>query len=197
MDALGCLIRFEAYSALARSNQPALRGWGYLLRIDVLSRMHPQPEAQDTPLNEVDIQGALRVIKSLEKLDQKSHTLSELLPGNARTTSLARHIHACRQDRVAQFGPDLFAEPAWDIMLTLFVAEKEHFRLKISSVCHESGVALTTALRWIDRLAELGLVQRRENTVDKRSSYLELTKVGLQKMETVLEKMWHSHFPVA
>lgn len=161
-----------------------------------MTRFHGKPEPHEPPLNENDIHGALRVIHSLEKLAERPQVLTELLPGNARTTSLARHLLACRVERAEEFGPDLFAEPAWDILLTLYIAEKEGYRLKVSAVCNESGVADTTALRWIERLVELGLVHRRQNPMDRRSSFVEVTSDGVKKMERVLEKAWHKHFPV-
>lgn len=161
-----------------------------------MARLHSKLGPHEPPLSDNDIQGALRVIHSLEKLAERPRLLAEILPGNAHTTSLARHLLACRIERAEQFGPDLFAEPAWDILLTLFVAEKEGYRLKVSTVCNESGVADTTALRWIERLRELSLLRRRQNPMDLRSSFVELTPDGLQKMENVLEKAWQKHFPI-
>lgn len=157
---------------------------------------HRKMDPQLPPLTEEDLSGALRVFQSLERLVEKPGLLTELLPGSARTTSLAKQIHAFRSDRASIFGSDLFAEPAWDILLSLYVAEKEGYRLKISSLCNESGVADTTALRWIERLIGLGLIRRRRDPFDHRSSFVEFEPEGLEKMDRLLEKGWRERFPI-
>lgn len=161
-----------------------------------MSRGHGTPDPLEPPLSENDIQGALRVFQSLEKLVDRPRLLKELLPGSARSLSLAKHIHASRAERALFFGPDLFAEPAWDILLSLYIAGREGYRMKVSAVCNESGVADTTALRWIDRLIELRLVRRHRNHLDNRSSWVELDADGLEKMDKALEKSWMEHFPI-
>lgn len=159
-------------------------------------RRDQKPVAQKPPLTEHDIQGALRVIQSLEKLVERPRLLKELLPGAAHTVSLAKHIHASRAARARVFGGDLFAEPAWDILLSLYIAERVGYRMKVSAVCNESGVADTTALRWIDRLLELCLIQKQRNPLDNRSTFIGLSSDGLEKMNKVLEKLWREHFPI-
>lgn len=122
--------------------------------------------------------------------------LSKLGSGKTHTASLAKHIYAARAERAKFLGADLFGEPAWDILLSLYVAEHEDRRMKISAACNESGVPASTALRWIERLIELKLLKRFQNHLDSRSSFVELTEEGLQKMEQVLERTWAEHFPV-
>lgn len=128
-------------------------------------------------------------------LDNDSQELGES-PGRFRLASLAKHILASRADRSIVLDPDLFAEPAWDILLSLYVANVESCPMQVSWVCNESGVAATTALRWIDRLIELRLVRRHQNPGDARSSFLELDKEGRQKMDQILQQSWSNHFPV-
>src|SRR5690606_24209072 len=52
---------------------------------------------------------------------------------------------------------DLFADPAWDMLLDLFAARLEQERVSVSSLCIASAVPPTTALRWIRTLTEKGL----------------------------------------
>jgi hypothetical protein len=50
----------------------------------------------------------------------------------------------------------LFGEPAWDILLDLFIAHCRGDDLQVSSVCIEASVPSTTILRWIARLESEG-----------------------------------------
>jgi hypothetical protein len=38
------------------------------------------------------------------------------------------------------FGPDLFADPAWDILLDLYAARLEQQRVAVSSLCIAAAV---------------------------------------------------------
>jgi hypothetical protein len=75
----------------------------------------------------------------------------------------------------AQFFPeDLFADPAWDMMLDLFHAELVHRRVSVSSLCVAAEVPATTALRWLTNMVEQGLFVRRSDPLDGRRIFVEL-----------------------
>lgn len=88
---------------------------------------------------------------------------------------LLRRIVRQRQLRARFFDGDLFADPAWDILLDLAAARAEHKRVSVTSLCIASGVPPTTALRWIGQLIEAGLVQRIEDDTDRRRAFIVLT----------------------
>ncbi len=54
-----------------------------------------------------------------------------------------------RQLRARFFDGELFADPAWDMLLDLTAARVEARRVSVTSLCIASGVPPTTALRWI------------------------------------------------
>lgn len=87
----------------------------------------------------------------------------------------ARNLLKLRNSRNARFGGELFSDPAWDILLALYVSKLQQVRVKITSVIEASGVPPTTGLRWITSLIERGLVIRSANPTDARSSFLELS----------------------
>ncbi|MCB2078548.1 MAG: MarR family transcriptional regulator, partial [Novosphingobium sp.] len=64
---------------------------------------------------------------------------------------LVRRIIRQRQLRTRFFDGDLFADPAWDMLLDLTAARAEHARVSVTSLCIASGVPPTTALRWISQ----------------------------------------------
>lgn len=80
-----------------------------------------------------------------------------------------------RRARDALFGADLFADPAWDLLLDLLLCDLEQRRVSISSACLAAAVPATTALRWIVQLETRGLVLRIDDPGDRRRSYLTLT----------------------
>ena len=80
-----------------------------------------------------------------------------------------------RRKRADLFGADLFADPAWDIMLDLFAAGIEGRVVSITSACIASGVPTTTALRWVALLVSRGTICRIPDSRDHRRSYLFLS----------------------
>lgn len=98
--------------------------------------------------------------------------------------ALARKAYALRRKRVSIFGnPDLFGEPAWDIMLDLYIAQAEGKPVSVSSACIGSASPPTTGLRWLGVLAEEGLVVRENDPEDHRRVLVRLTTVGIAAMD--------------
>jgi len=97
---------------------------------------------------------------------------------------LARKTYALRRKRAAIFGnPDLFGEPAWDILLDLFIAQGEGKSVSVSSACIGSASPATTGLRWLGVLADEGLVVRENDPEDHRRVLVRLTRTGSAAME--------------
>ncbi|MXP24475.1 winged helix DNA-binding protein [Altererythrobacter indicus] len=95
---------------------------------------------------------------------------------------LVRQIIRQRQLRGRFFDSDLFADPAWDILLDLTAARAEHSRVSVTSLCIASGVPPTTALRWISQMTEAELLQRVEDETDRRRAFIVLTDKAADAM---------------
>ncbi len=95
---------------------------------------------------------------------------------------LVRRIIAQRQLRARYFDGELFADPAWDMLLDLAAARAEHTRVSVSSLCIASGVPHTTALRWIGQMTEIGLFVRLEDEVDRRRAFIALSDMAADGM---------------
>ncbi|MCH7628143.1 MAG: winged helix DNA-binding protein [Proteobacteria bacterium] len=89
---------------------------------------------------------------------------------------LVRRIIRHRQARARFLPPDLFADPAWDMLLDLTAAREEHVRVSVTSLCIASGVPPTTALRWIGQMTDAGLLQRLDDETDRRRAFITLTE---------------------
>lgn len=96
---------------------------------------------------------------------------------------LARQTYDDRRRRTKIFrSEDLFGEPAWDILLDLFIAAKERRRVSVTSACIGSAVPSTTALRWITILERQGLLMREADPGDARRVYVKLSAHGYTAM---------------
>ena len=96
----------------------------------------------------------------------------------ARSTELSAQllnsIIRARQLRSSYFASELFAEPAWDMMLELLAAEIAQRRVTVSSLCNSTEVPSTTALRWLKVIVDKGIAKRRPDRFDARRVYVEL-----------------------
>ena len=86
-------------------------------------------------------------------------TRSPTEPGEP-TSEMVRGILKARQLRADHLGDDLFADPAWDMLLDLFASTLEGRDVTVSSLCVASRVPHTTALRWVTTLEQRGMVVR-------------------------------------
>jgi hypothetical protein len=102
-----------------------------------------------------------------------------------RPQELRRAIRA-RRMRDGFFMPGLFADPAWDMLLDLYAAELEEQPVSVSSLCIAAAVAPTTALRWIARMTEDGLLERQPDQSDRRRAFMTLSEVARVGMRAYL-----------
>lgn len=83
----------------------------------------------------------------------------------------------------AKFFPnELFGEPAWDMLVDLYIAHREGRHISVTSAGIASGAPATTALRWVGLLEEMGFIARYGSALDKRIKYVRLTDEGLRRM---------------
>jgi DNA-binding MarR family transcriptional regulator len=105
---------------------------------------------------------------------------------------LVRRIIRQRQLRAKFFDPELFADPAWDMLLDLAAARVEHTRVSVTSLCIASGVPPTTALRWIGQMTEAGLLQRVEDEADRRRVFITLSDGAAEAMARYFAELGRS-----
>jgi len=102
---------------------------------------------------------------------------------------VVRNIIRTRAERRAFLPGHLFADPAWDMLLDLYLSDILSRRTSVSSVCIASNVPATTALRWIKTLQDEGLVERAGDPVDQRRYFMALSKKGLIAMDGYFERL--------
>jgi hypothetical protein len=97
------------------------------------------------------------------------------------STELRATIRA-RRVREQFFESDLFADPAWDMLLDLMAARLETVQVAVSSLCIAAAVPPTTALRWIKRMTDEGIFERVADPDDGRRIFIRLSDHANEKM---------------
>lgn len=93
---------------------------------------------------------------------------------------LLRH----RERRKELFPPDLFADPAWDILLNLYASHIEQRRETITGIIALAGVPPTTGMRWVHKLVEDEMLILRDDPLDARRKFVQLSPRALTGMDT-------------
>jgi hypothetical protein len=97
-----------------------------------------------------------------------------------------RALLRLRRLRNNYFSAELFADPAWDMLLDLTAAQLEGEKVAVSSLCIAAAVPATTALRWIKTMCDAGLFDRHADPLDGRRIFIGLSDGASQAMLTYL-----------
>ena len=106
-----------------------------------------------------------------------------------RETLLAAARRELRSRRLrSKLLPDgMFGEPAWEILLQLYV-EQQGIRQNIARLSGALAVPQTSVIRWLSYLQDRDLVRREAHPTDQRSVYLELTSKGIEALDAYLSE---------
>ncbi|MBO0749057.1 MAG: winged helix-turn-helix transcriptional regulator [Porphyrobacter sp.] len=97
--------------------------------------------------------------------------------------SAARAIARLRARIFPDFG---FANPAWEILLEIFVREANGYRVSLEQLEVEDDLPALTVRRHVNFLIDRGLVERVGSASDERGVRLSLSLVGVRKMTELL-----------
>ncbi len=100
----------------------------------------------------------------------------------APSAAEVRAIIRMRRLRERFFDRDLFADPAWDMLLDLMAARIERVQVAVSSLCIAACVPPTTALRWIKAMTDSGLFDRIADPDDGRRIFIRLSDTAAVNM---------------
>ena len=98
------------------------------------------------------------------------------------TAERVKGMLRARRTRDKIFGDELFADPAWDILLESLAAYLRRQKISVSGLCAVAAVPATTALRWIVKLEQEGLLTREDDPLDHRRTWICITEAGLAAM---------------
>jgi DNA-binding MarR family transcriptional regulator len=154
------------------------------------------PDDADGPIQftERDIADAKRLLGliagrrcSAPETDTGGQAISPGASDAERLRNFARQIYEKRQKRIARFGSQMFGEPAWEMLLLLYLGEGGE-RQSQTGLADLSGAARSTAMRWIDHLVRRGFAHREDHPTDKRRNFIILSEKGRQLLELYLSE---------
>ena len=132
-----------------------------------------------------------RLQTQIDELRARIARLEQRKPSARSALSHIKFVHEvvrARRDRLALIGPELLGEPAWDILLELYAAELDRHQVLVSKVGKASGIAETTALRWLERLEAEGWLTRVPDPKRGRRVFVMLTGRGSAAMRAYVDK---------
>jgi len=94
---------------------------------------------------------------------------------NGDLTDYARLTLVGRKQRDHYFDPMLFSNPAWDILLNLYVADAEGTPVSVIDSCTASTVPQGVALRWLGYLKQEEMVTETPDPARPRQTIIRLT----------------------
>ena len=103
--------------------------------------------------------------------------------------ALARWLYWSRGLRPRTLDSDLFGEPAWDLLLDLYIRDKSGSRSSVTSACIGSRAPHTTALRHIAALSRSNWISRVPDEGDKRRFWLALTPQAIAKLDRHFDQL--------
>jgi hypothetical protein len=120
--------------------------------------------------------------------------VAKLEPSDSVLVELARQIYGARRKRsVLTEWAEFFGEPAWDLMLDLFIAAHEGRDVSISSACIAAEVPKTTALRWLNVLEKEGIIVRDGDRHDHRRSMVRISTKAFAEIARYLRHIADGH----
>jgi DNA-binding MarR family transcriptional regulator len=100
--------------------------------------------------------------------------------------SLARRLLDERRRRDACFPAGMFGEPAWDLLLTLFVAHEAGQQTFVTAALESASIAAGTGHRLLARLESQGLIVRRPAPGSGKKKLVELTPSAVEQLTDFL-----------
>lgn len=116
---------------------------------------------------------------------------NDALVAERLNTAMAWIRARARRDQA--FGDDLFFDPAWSILLELYVHHRQRTVMSITSLCVAAKIPPSTGLRWIALLEKRGLVTREADPFDRRKSYAILTDEAIERLERAMDDVMESN----
>lgn len=98
-----------------------------------------------------------------------------------------RSLLRLRSRRDSLLGKGVRGDPPWDMLLELWACYLSGHRASITGLTIAAKVPPTTGLRWLEVLFKTGMVGRREDPLDRRRVFAELTAVGVRALENYFE----------
>ncbi len=91
---------------------------------------------------------------------------------------LAKRALFERQQRSTHLTKAIFGEPAWDVLLVLYIADSVGGKQTIGNIASLVDVPVSTVVRWVRQLERESLVRREPHPHDRRMVFVRLGERG-------------------
>jgi len=104
--------------------------------------------------------------------------------GEGVAVARAKRLYGARRRREGLLAElaDLFHDPAWDMMLALFIAGEAKREVSITEASLASIAPTTTGIRYLSTLASRGVVSFVKDPVDGRRRNVQLSRAARDRM---------------
>jgi len=134
-------------------------------------------------VQEVDRSNVEAVNQVLRQAVARLRALSGALSGEiVGLRGVAERLYEERRRRDAKFPPGLFGEPAWDLLLALFVAYEDGRDLTLPEAYAAARIDPAEGPALVEKLTAAGLVTERRTRQDKRRVGLGLTDLAIDRL---------------
>ncbi|WP_108811206.1 hypothetical protein [Sphingorhabdus sp. Alg231-15] len=131
-----------------------------------------------SPATETDVADSPVSFKPMPSPEHPLDDTSNEVPsrqGHQISAAEVRGLIKARRLRDEYFNTELFADPAWDMLLDLMAAQLEGTKVSVSSLCIAANVPPTTALRWIKSMTGEKIFVRKADRQDGRRIFIEMS----------------------
>lgn len=136
----------------------------------------------------------IEMADALKKNNESAFRFSRTRPTDSdqltqpHLTQQAEDEYRLRRARIPGLQDVILGEPAWDILLDLFVQQAKGRLVSVSSACIASSAPMTTALRYLKLLESNGLIVSSRVNHDDRIRMVELSASGREQMADYLSR---------
>ena len=156
----------------------------------------PSDEHSDksVKLTEKDIREAARLFQLLSDAGEPLSDPALPPPANGQFTRdelvvRARIVLNSRRLRWRHFPREIFGEPAWDILLSLYITDVSGDRQTIGKLADRMNAPPSTVVRWVRHLERLGLVDREPHPTDRRVAFISLLDETRKAIDAYLDEI--------
>lgn len=121
-------------------------------------------------------------------LDDRDGAAPDAAEERAAARAWAERLYAERRRRDALFPDALFGEPAWDLLLAMFIARDKGQAMILCRAYRAACVSDTTGRRLLDRMEEDGLITRRRAPRSRKMRVVELTDKAVARLTDYLTR---------
>ena len=123
---------------------------------------------------------------AVEEVAQGGGLTDQAKRADAELRAMVRTLKGTSDKRMELFDSSLFGDPCWDILLELTSARIQGENVPVSSACSATHLPLSTALRHVRKLVDLGMVRRWHDPNDRRRDLLEVEDATFESLKALL-----------